>query len=424
MGNHKTRTGLVLVCLAALLVTLLIVVAGAGAAPRVATAAGAAPGAVADEGFGWIVQLRGAARSEGMTYEQLRSLAALHPASWTDDNKTPDDPSDDVVYSRRAALAPHRAHRRRDTGLVQRHSGGQGLRRPGDRARRVHGHLHEQPTRAQGRHHRGRPRQRTAAADGHDQGGDTGATADSPVVEAGLADQAVQRQPARQPETRRDRAHRRLRGRRHAAEHAVHIAVGLDPAAPRGAVGRRIGHAGPHAGHQVPGLLGRQQQDTRRPERRPHLHRGGALASARAGRRRRRGHLQPQPRRHGLPGDDHRLRRFHRRAHVDAGGLQERHRPGRSRRRRAARTDSLDHRQRRRHLLVEAGLAGQDLQRQSDGQAEARRRAAHRARQAGLSRLHHKTHPQRQVEAHDHLRQVPEAGWSGTAPRPATSTRR
>jgi hypothetical protein len=98
MGDHRTRARLILVCLAALLITLLALAGGAAASPGTATTVGSAPMA-ADAGFGWIVQLRGAARSEDMTYKQLHALAVKYPATWTDDNGTPGDLTDDTVYT-------------------------------------------------------------------------------------------------------------------------------------------------------------------------------------------------------------------------------------------------------------------------------------------------------------------------------------
>ncbi len=46
----------------------------------------------------WIAQVRGAA-SVDYTAAQFRKLAVAHPGTWTDDNGTPADPSDDVVYT-------------------------------------------------------------------------------------------------------------------------------------------------------------------------------------------------------------------------------------------------------------------------------------------------------------------------------------
>ena len=98
MGKHK-KAVLVLAGVAVALAAMLAIAGAVAAAPGSPTSLDAAPGAAADAGYGWIAQLRGVARSEDMTYKQVRSLAALHPASWTDDNKTPEDPSDDIVYT-------------------------------------------------------------------------------------------------------------------------------------------------------------------------------------------------------------------------------------------------------------------------------------------------------------------------------------
>jgi hypothetical protein len=77
----------------------------------------ATPASAANQRFGWILQLRNhlpvhsapsdggaSARqpSENMTYRDFRALAGANDyrleRSWVDDNKTPDDPSDDVTY--------------------------------------------------------------------------------------------------------------------------------------------------------------------------------------------------------------------------------------------------------------------------------------------------------------------------------------
>ncbi len=284
MGNHKTRTGLVLVCLAALLVTLLIVVAGAGAAPRVATAAGPAPGAVADEGFGWIVQLRGAARSEGMTYEQLRALAALHPASWTDDNKTPDDPSDDVVYSgvplwRLIARIDDATPGSFNDTLAAKDYAVQVIGLDGFTATFTSSQLARKDDIIVADLANGLPLPMGTIK--------AGTPGPPPTLPSWKPAWPIKLCSASLPGNQKPAGIARV----------VVYAVGVTPPSTpptspwawmlqlRGA--RSVDESGTqiaHAGHQVPGLLGRQQQDARRPERRPHLHRGGALASARAGR--------------------------------------------------------------------------------------------------------------------------------------------
>ena len=97
MGKHK-KAVLVVAGVAVALAAMMAIAGAVAAAPGSPTAAGAAPGAVADEGFGWAVQLRGTL-NEDYTYKAFRALAAAHPLTWVDDNKTPDDPSDDVTYT-------------------------------------------------------------------------------------------------------------------------------------------------------------------------------------------------------------------------------------------------------------------------------------------------------------------------------------
>lgn len=81
-------------------VVLLAVLAGSAMASAPPSPAGATAALSGETPmvFGWAVQLRGAL-SEDLTYKAFRALAAAHPLTWVDDNKTPGDPSDDITYT-------------------------------------------------------------------------------------------------------------------------------------------------------------------------------------------------------------------------------------------------------------------------------------------------------------------------------------
>jgi hypothetical protein len=100
MNQRIRRASLAAAVAVAALVILLAFagVAGAGPAPQPPGSAAATVTGESPMVFGWAVQLRGALNQD-LTYKAFRALAAAHPVTWVDDNKTPDDPSDDVTYT-------------------------------------------------------------------------------------------------------------------------------------------------------------------------------------------------------------------------------------------------------------------------------------------------------------------------------------
>ena len=192
-----------------------------------------------------------------------------------DDNKTPDDPADDLTYTGIALLAPRRPHRRQPSRrrFNETLATSARLQRRRPRRGRLHGHVHERRGRdAEGHAGRRGPHERLAAHARHRLHQEPG---DGRRLEAQLAAKLVSSDPgifgSRKPAgvvrisivPASDDPRRRRRRRRTAGSCSC--------AAPSAAVTTYAFRAW-SARPAWQGDRRRRQQDARRPDRRPHLH--------------------------------------------------------------------------------------------------------------------------------------------------------